>query len=80
MKSIIILAALFLACNSQDDDAASKPEGPTEDRGSVRYERTEGGMKYVFYGDWYVEGLVVVNVTKDSLEVTKLRKELTENR
>lgn len=45
-----------------------------------RYEVTEGGMRYVVYGNWYTNGAVVINLTKDSLELVALKKQFDDKR
>lgn len=66
-----LLACVFISCGNQapTNNAKQKDSGI---RFVGRYEIEEGGMKYVVYRE-VDGGLFILNITKDSLDVERLR-------
>ena len=70
-----LLACVFISCSNQTTEQAPTNNVKKKDSGISyvgRYEIEEGGMKYVVYRE-VDGGLFILNITKDSLDVERLR-------
>ena len=70
-----VLACVFISCENQTTEQAPTNNVKKKDSGINfvgRYEIEEGGMKYVVYRE-LDGGLFILNITKDSLDVERLR-------
>lgn len=70
-----LLACVFISCSNQNTEQAPTNNVKKKDSGIFfvgRYEIEEGGMKYIVYRE-VDGGLFILNITKDSLDVERLR-------
>jgi hypothetical protein len=70
-----LLACVFISCGNQTDEQTPTNNVKKKDSGINfvgRYEIEEGGMKYIVYRE-VDGGLFILNITKDSLDVERLR-------
>ena len=70
-----LLACVFISCSNQTTEQTPTNKVTKKDSGIIfvgRYEIEEGGMKYVVYRE-IDGGLFILNITKDSLDVERLR-------
>jgi len=73
----ILLACVFISCDNQTTKERPTNNVKQKDSGIKfvgRYEIEEGGMKYVVYRE-IDGGLFILNITKDSLDVERLRND-----
>jgi len=71
----IVLACVFISCGGENTQDKHTNNVIKKDSGISfvgRYEIEEGGMKYVVYREGH-GGLFILNITKDSLDVVRLR-------
>ena len=71
----ILLACVFISCGGENTQDKPINNVIKKDSGISfvgRYEIEEGGMKYVVYRE-IDGGLFILNITKDSLNVDRLR-------
>ena len=70
-----VVVCVFLSCSDQTTEEEPTNKVKEKDSGISfvgRYEIEEGGMKYVVYRE-ISGGLFILNITKDSLDVERLR-------
>jgi len=70
----ILLSCVFISCGNRTTEQATN-NAKQKDSGIRfvgRYEIEEGGMKYIVYRE-VDGGLFILNITKDSLDVERLR-------
>ncbi len=74
----VLLTCAFISCSRQTtEEKTTKHTKKTNSEIILfveRYEIEEGGMKYILYRE-VSGGLFILNITKDSLEVKRLRSE-----
>ena len=71
----IVLACVFISCGGENTQDKPTNNVIKKDSGISfvgRYEIEEGGMKYIVYRE-ADGGLFILNITKDSLDVERLR-------